>query len=142
MSSMPPSPFLSNSAGFTPVTAECEAVASSQPPSPGATAEPNSAGVVMLPTDSRADSEDRLQNVARPDVTGGESATNQAAAIDPVTGPLVADPQDLIDEIFIGAARLLPRELPTDFQERLLAAIESDDVWVDEPPLFLSGPRK
>jgi hypothetical protein len=47
------------------------------------------------------------------------------------------DPQDLIDEIFVGARRLSQRELPPDFQERLLAAIESDDIWADEPPLFL-----
>ena len=54
--------------------------------------------------------------------------------------PAAADPQDLIDEIFIGARRLV-RNLPPDFQARFMAAIESDWVWEDPPPLFLQRTR-
>lgn len=70
--------------------------------------------------------------------TGVEAAAGPGLTDPPV--PAAADPQDLIDEIFIGARRLQPRELPPDFQERLLAAIESD-VWADPAPLFLTRTR-
>jgi hypothetical protein len=49
---------------------------------------------------------------------------------------------DHISEIFVGARRLPQRELPADFQQRLLAAIESDEIWQDEPPLFLRSPTE
>jgi hypothetical protein len=75
--------------------------------------------------------------LARDDVKPGDTMQESRPAHLP-TG--TSDPQALIDEIFIGAARLLPRELPPDFQERLLAAIESDAVFADPPPLFLQGP--
>jgi hypothetical protein len=108
-----PNPFDTNSAASFPAAAESGATAADTPASSVAPA-PNSADPV--------------------------SADEAAAVIEPASPVMAAaqiDPQDLIDEIFIGAARLQPRELPSDFQERLLAAIESDDVWVDEPPLFL-----
>jgi hypothetical protein len=76
--------------------------------------------------------------LARDDVKPGDTMQESRPA-HPPTG--ASDPQDLIDEIFVGARRLQSRTLPPDFQQRLLAAIESDEIWADEAPLFLKGPR-
>jgi hypothetical protein len=177
VSPLPPSPFINSAASF-PAAAESAAAGALSPPPAAAEpipeifmggawhpahellAEPNSAGMVMLPTDTGAVGE-VAPNAAAPvpiqvspgvrlsSLPSGESdpsvtldfAPGGYAAVVSCQGTAAADPQDLIDEIFIGARRLPQRELPADFQERLLAAIESDAVFADPRPLFLQRPR-
>jgi hypothetical protein len=82
----------------------------------------------------------------RPQVSCGDgrsshqakAGSDQLADVGTASNPHEAtDCTENISEIFAGAKRLPPRELPPDFQQRLLAAIESDEIWADEAPLFL-----
>jgi hypothetical protein len=149
MSLMPPSPFLPNSAeDLTSGAAECEATASTMPPHLDAVAEPIpvSPGVVCSSLPS-GESEPSVMLAYAPGESHSASVVmllaDAATVIEPASPVMVAvpNPQDLIDEIFIGAQRLQPRVLPPDFHARLLEAIESDEIWADEPPLFLQRTR-
>ena len=155
-----PNPFQDSAEELTSGTAECEAVASNQPPLPDATADlSNSAGQVMLSTESAAIEPCQGAVVAVPINVIGHNPITHAVEVRPLLtaeitssepggfnipcapGENLLDATDHIGEIFVGARRLPQRELPADFQQRLLAAIESDQVWADEAPLFLQRDR-
>jgi hypothetical protein len=75
----------------------------------------------------------------RPQVSPGVDETSHNSgerdlSVMPDSAP--GESTDCIGEIFVGAQRLPPAALPPDMQA-LLDAIENDQIWADEAPLFL-----
>jgi hypothetical protein len=65
----------------------------------------------------------------RPEIDVGPGASRSSSGsvnAEAWVAPSLSEATDCIGEIFVGARRLQPRELPPDFHARLLEAIESD----------------